>query len=68
MLNFIKLIEKYTKISFKIKKTKFQIGDVIKTYADTRTLKQLTKKNSHIKIYISIKLFINWYKKYYNLP
>ena len=64
---FLKLIENYLKKTAKIKNVNFQQGDVKKTHADISMIKKNYSFKPMIDITKGIKLFIDWYKKYYNV-
>jgi dTDP-D-glucose 4,6-dehydratase len=46
----------------KIKKVKFQIGDIIKTHGDNKEIIKNTGFNKFTKIEEAIKNTINWYQ------
>jgi UDP-glucuronate 4-epimerase len=45
-----------------------QRGDVEVTFANTKKLQELVDYNPQINLSQGVAKFINWYKKYYNLP
>ena len=63
----LKEIEKNLNKKAKIKKIPLQKGDVIKTHADIKLINKKVNYNSNTDIDEGIKIFIEWYKKYYNL-
>ncbi len=66
LTEFIKVIVKNLDIKkIKIKNLKMQMGDVLKTHADTKKLSKLINYKSNISIEVGIKRFIDWYKSYF---
>lgn len=64
--NFISIIEKNLSKKAKINKLKLQVGDVHKTHADNKKIKEITKIKKNTTIFSGIEKFIEWYKTYYN--
>ena len=64
---FLSLIEENLSKKAKIKFLKIQQGDVHKTHADINKLKEKIKYSPKTNIKTGIKLFIDWYKTYYNI-
>ena len=62
---FVALVEKYLGKKTKIKHLPLQKGDVVKTHADIKALDVYCSYKPKTDIKIGIKLFIDWYKKYY---
>ncbi len=67
LIKYLKEIEKNLNKKAKIKKIPLQKGDVIKTHADIKLINKKVNYNSNTDIGEGIKIFIEWYKKYYNL-
>lgn len=67
LVKYLREIEKNLNKKAKIKKIPLQKGDVIKTHADIKLIKKKVSYNSNTDIDEGIKIFIEWYKKYYNL-
>lgn len=63
---YISKIEKYTKKKAKRNYLPFQIGDALKTSANTNKLKRLIKFSPKIKIDEGIKKFVKWYLDFSN--
>ena len=65
LMDFIKIIESEIGIdSIKLFEP-MQPGDVEKTYAETKTLEKLINYFPSTKLESGIKIFIEWYKRYY---
>ncbi len=64
---FLKIIEKEIGKKAKINYKKMQLGDVLKTHGNSNKLKKYTGFAPKVNINEGISLFINWYKKYYNI-
>ncbi len=64
---YISKIEKYTKKKALRNYLPFQIGDALKTSANTNKLKKLTKFSPKIKIDEGIKNFVKWYVDFYKI-
>ena len=62
---YLKLIEKFLKKEALVNKLPLQKGDVIKTLSSIKKIKILTNYNPKVGIKEGVKLFIQWYKKYY---
>ena len=65
LMDFINLLEK--KLNKKVKKNflPMQKGDVIQTYACTKSLKDWINYSPKTSIEVGIDKFVNWYKDYY---
>ena len=63
--NFIKEIERSTKLKAKKNLLPFQKGDVHKTHASTLKINKILGKNKKTTIKEGISKFIIWFKKYY---
>ncbi len=63
--NYIKEIEKNLKIKAKIKYLPLQPGDIYKTQADTRKLRNHFGYESKINYKKGVKKFVDWYNDYY---
>ena len=66
MLDYLKIIEKTLNKKAKIQFKSFQKGDVYKTFGDTKELFKYVNYRPKTKIEDGIKLFCEWYAKYYN--
>ena len=64
---YITKIEKYTKKKALRNYLPFQIGDALKTSANTSKLKKLIKFSPKIKIDEGIKNFVKWYVEFYKI-
>ena len=63
---FISLVEKITNKKLKKQYVKKQTGDVLKTYGSNFKLKKnILKKYKFTKLEFGMKIFIDWYKKFY---
>ena len=62
---YLGLVEKYLKKNAKVVNLPLQKGDVIKTFSDITQMKNLVNYKPKVNIDKGVKLFINWYKKYY---
>ena len=67
LMDFISEIETQLKIEAKKKFVEMQSGDVYITWADTKTLEDITGYKPKVKLKEGIKKFIEWYKKYYKV-
>lgn len=67
LVNYICEIEKQLKITAKKIYLPLQQGDVQHTYADMKDFIKDFNYKTKIKYKIGVRLFINWYKKYYKL-
>tara|TARA_Y100001970_G_C14155471_1_gene815281 strand:- start:542 stop:1504 length:963 start_codon:yes stop_codon:yes gene_type:complete len=63
---FLQLIEKNLNKKAKINHLPLQVGDVKKTHSSIAALNKYSKYKPQTNIKKGIKLFIDWYKKYYN--
>lgn len=61
----LKIIEKKTKLKFKVKKIGLQIGDVKSTHSDIKKAKKILGYSPRTKIEKGIENFISWYVGYY---
>lgn len=66
--DFVKTIEKAVGKKAIVSYRPLRDGDVIKTYADTSSLENDYNYKPSTKIETGITKFIEWYKKYYQLP
>tara|TARA_B100000989_G_scaffold127193_2_gene94415 strand:+ start:125 stop:1102 length:978 start_codon:yes stop_codon:yes gene_type:complete len=66
LTEFLKYIEDKLGKNPKIKKLKFQKGDIHKTHADVKKLYKITNFKPKTNIKDGIEKFINWYKDYYS--
>lgn len=64
---YISKIEKYTKKKALRNYLPFQIGDALKTSANTNKLKKLIKFSPQIKIDEGIRNFVKWYVNFYKI-
>ena len=64
---FIKLIEKNLNIKAKLNFLPLQTGDVIKTYANIRKIRDYSNYKPRFNIDKGVEIFIKWYKDYYNV-
>lgn len=67
LIKYLRAIEKNLNKKAKIKNLPLQKGDVIKTHADIKLINKKVNYNSNTEIDEGIKIFIEWYKNYYNL-
>lgn len=67
LLDFINIIEDLIGTSAKKEMLSMQPGDVIQTYADTKSLEQDYTYNTNIEIKYGIEKFISWYRNYYSI-
>ena len=65
LLNFVKIIEKFTGKIAKKKNMALPMGDMVKTYADVEDIFQLIDFKPEVSIEDGIKKTVNWYMKYY---
>lgn len=65
LTDMIALLEKYLGQSAEKKMLPMQLGDVYTTYADIQPLRDLTGFAPKTALEEGLKLFIEWYKKYY---
>jgi UDP-glucuronate 4-epimerase len=66
-LYFIECLESELNINAKLEMLGMQQGDVIATWADTKELIEVTGYCPRTDIKKGVKLFIDWYKKYYKV-
>ena len=64
---FISVIEKVLGKKAKKKMTGMQPGDVLETYADISKAKRMLGYDPKTNIEDGVKMFVDWYKGYYNL-
>ena len=67
LMRFIKIIENNLGLEANIEYLPLQPGDVKKTNSDNRKLESIVGYSPQIDIETGIKLFIEWYKKYYHI-
>ena len=68
VLDFLKAIEKHSKIKVNFKNKPLPKGDVKKTFSDITKINQLVSSPpKSIKYEEGVKIFIKWYKKYYQI-
>lgn len=67
LLDFIKEIEKNIGVTAKKEFLEMQPGDVERTWADVSLLKSNFGYNPNTDIEDGVKMFISWYKTYYNI-
>ena len=67
LITFLNLLEINLNKKAKIKNLPLQKGDVKKTHASVKSLKKYSFYRPKINIEKGIKLFIDWYKKYYKV-
>ncbi len=67
LIKYLRAIEKNLNKKAKIKNLPLQKGDVIKTHADIKLINKKVNYNSNTEIDEGIKIFIKWYRNYYNL-
>ena len=67
LLNYIELLEKILGKKIKKKFIKVQSGDVEKTFACIKKIKQFTKYKARFDIKFGILNFVNWYKSFYKI-
>jgi len=63
---FLKIIEENLNIKAKINFKNFQLGDIKKTHASIKKIKQHTNFKIKTSIFKGVDSFIRWYTKYYN--
>jgi UDP-glucuronate 4-epimerase len=64
---FIECLESELNINARLEMLGMQQGDVIATWADTKELIEVTGYFPRTDIKKGVKLFIDWYKKYYKV-
>ena len=67
LLEYVNEIEKNLGLKAKKKLLPLQTGDIFETKSNIQELKKIIKIKKFVPIKKGISLFINWYKKYYNL-
>lgn len=67
LLYFIECLESELNINARLEMLGMQQGDVIATWADTKELIEVTGYCPRTDIKKGVKLFIDWYKKYYKV-
>tara|TARA_B100000401_G_C52721454_1_gene678837 strand:- start:98 stop:1060 length:963 start_codon:yes stop_codon:yes gene_type:complete len=67
LLNYIKLLEKILRLKAKFKKLPLQKGDVFKTHGSNINIIKKIGRHKFVKIEEGLSLFVEWYKKYYNI-
>ena len=67
LLEFISLIEKYSRKMAIKNFLPIQDGDVYKTYADTHKIEEGIGLKPNTPIEVGVKAFIDWYRSYYHL-
>lgn len=67
LMDFIECLESELNISARLEMLGMQQGDVIATWADTKELIEVTGYCPRTDINQGVKLFIDWYKKYYKV-
>ena len=68
LLDFIKALEDELGLKAKKNFLPLQSGDVPKTWADCSLLTELTGFKPDTSIQVGISHFVNWYRKYYEIP
>ena len=61
---YLSILKKNSNKKVKIKKRKFQIGDVYKTHGDNAKILNFSNKHDFISIEEGVEKFIYWHKKY----
>jgi len=64
--DYLFYIEKFIQKKSKSKKINLQKGDVKNTHADISLINKFISYKPKIEIQVGIKLFVDWYKSYYN--
>ena len=67
LMDFINLLEKHLGIEAEKEFLDMQAGDVVKTYADVSDLENDIQFKPSTSLDEGLKLFVDWYKKYYNI-
>ena len=65
LMQFVRLIEKYTSTKLNIKMVEAQPGDVEETFASLFRIKEIANYEPQISLEEGLKRFIEWYKGYY---
>lgn len=67
LMYFIECLEAELNINAKLEMVGMQPGDVFATWADTKELIEVTGYCPRMEIKKGVKIFIDWYKKYYGV-
>jgi len=67
LLDFINCLEEELNFKAKLEMCEMQPGDVISTWADVKELQESIDYTPETNIKNGVKLFVDWYKNYYNL-
>ncbi len=67
LLDFIKCLEEQFKTKALLEMCDMQPGDVVSTWADVKELNEATGYSPETNINDGVKLFIDWYKTYFNI-
>ena len=67
LLDYVRLIEKWAGRAALIEFKPMQAGDVLATYADTRTIFELTGFKPNTPLETGLGHFVAWYRKHYNV-
>lgn len=67
LMNFIRSLEKEIGIEAKLEKLPMQQGDVYATYADVKSLSDVTGFKPHTPLEKGLRDFVAWYRDYYKL-
>lgn len=67
LMNFIRTLEKEIGIEAKLEKLPMQAGDVYATYADVKSLSDVTGFKPHTPLEKGLRDFVAWYRDYYKL-
>lgn len=67
LIDYISLIESYLNKKSKRHFLKLQTGDIVKTLANTKKLKRITKKRNFTPIHVGVKKFVTWYLEYFKI-
>ena len=67
LMRFIQILEDTFGIKSKKEFVEMQKGDVVKTWADTSNLKEWIEYSPKISLEEGIRIFCNWYLKYYKV-
>jgi UDP-glucuronate 4-epimerase len=67
LLDFIKCLEEQFKTKALLEMCDMQPGDVVSTWADVKELNEATGYSPETNINDGVKLFIDWYKNYFNI-
>ena len=66
LMNYIELLGENLGVKPNLEMLPMQPGDVTRTMADTSALKKNYKYSPQVKIEQGVKLFAQWYEKYYS--